>query len=282
MRGFYVHLRKRIPAKWVTLLRTTPLLQLAHRLQPHSQAVYRLEGPLSGYRMSMPTTWVYPMTWGEYEPDSCQVISSYVRPGMTVVDIGGHIGYHTLLLAKSVGGDTGKVFCFEPVANNRKAIRRNLALNNLEERVVLEPLAVAERTALMVLYAGPSSSEASLTPTFRKTERSRQFSQIAATCDLDSYFSLLDWTPIHFIKMDIEGAESLAIRGMREVLRRFHPTLLVETHGEVARDGLKTLSNLGYQLQCLDVHGQAVASNFEAQPIRNEHWVARHLAQTGM
>src|SRR5436305_512815 len=98
MQALYVHLRKRVPTSWVKLLRNTPLLQFARRFQPHSESIYTLEGPLSGYQMSVPTNWVYSMIWGDYEQDSCQVISSYVRSGMTAIDIGGHVGYHTLLL----------------------------------------------------------------------------------------------------------------------------------------------------------------------------------------
>ncbi|MHB8624631.1 MAG: FkbM family methyltransferase [Aggregatilineales bacterium] len=79
---------------------------------------------------------------------------------------------------------------------------------------------------------------------------------------------------VHFIKMDMEGAESKAIRGMTELLKRFHPTLLIETHGEVAREGLKFLCSVGYQLERLDGQGNVKIGDMNISSIGNEHWLA--------
>ena len=56
--------------------------------------------------------------------------------------------------------------------------------------------------------------------------------------------------------MNSEGAESLAICGSFEIIGRFHPTFLIETHGEVAGEGLHALHKWGHQLVRLDAQGR--------------------------
>lgn len=127
----------------------------------------------------------------------------------------------------------------------------------------------------MFLYEGPTSSQASLVHISKPRPQDSASARVVAICGLDAYFSLLNWLPIHFIKMDIEGAETLAIKGMMTTLERFHPTLLIESHGEVTREGLETLSGLGYKLECLDVHGNVETVGMSATTIDNRHWVVR-------
>src|SRR5256885_16942907 len=57
------------------------------------------------------------MILGRYEPEVAQWFEQVVKPGMTVMDIGGHVGFYTLLAGELVG-KTGKVFGFEPEPEN--------------------------------------------------------------------------------------------------------------------------------------------------------------------
>lgn len=61
-----------------------------------------------------------------------------------MLDIGGHVGYFTLLLRKQVGV-TGKVICFEPLAENRQILQENLKSNRLGANVLVEIMAVADQ-----------------------------------------------------------------------------------------------------------------------------------------
>ncbi|MHB8624630.1 MAG: FkbM family methyltransferase [Aggregatilineales bacterium] len=128
------------------------------------------------------------MVWGEYEPESCAAILRHVRPGMCVLDIGAHIGYHTLLLSKQVG-HAGQVICFEPLSENRLLLHENLRLNGLAMQVTIEPMAVADRVSLTLLKYGPSTSQASLT----SITTSPFEGEVVPVCDLDSYCELLEW-----------------------------------------------------------------------------------------
>src|SRR5271154_7457581 len=62
-------------------------------------------------------------------------IQRFVRPGMTILDIGAHHGFYTLLLSKCVG-PTGRVLAFEPSPRERHALRLNLRLNRAHNVLV--------------------------------------------------------------------------------------------------------------------------------------------------
>ena len=64
---------------------------------------------------------------GGYENAECNFGRRFLKPGMTVLDIGAHCGFHTLLFSKSVGR-RGRVLAFQPSRSNRKGRRVNLAM----------------------------------------------------------------------------------------------------------------------------------------------------------
>jgi FkbM family methyltransferase len=257
-----------MPDRAVQFLRKYPaILKIVRWFQPVGEKVYRLSSPLAGHHMQIPEAWVYPMVWGEYEPDCCAVIRCHVKPGMRAIDIGAHLGYHALLLKKQVGAQ-GEVICFEPLSDNRSRLQRNLQLNGYGDSVRIEPMAVADRVALRVLHLGETSSQASL------SNMEGPGGIVVPVCALDAYCELLGWPEIHFIKLDIEGAESLAIQGMTQVIARYHPMFLIKAHGEVAREGLTILQAQGYRLERLDAQGHVVPRPL-AEPIGHEHWFAR-------
>src|ERR1035441_6724268 len=64
----------------------------------------------------------------QYEPETKALLGSLIRPGMTVFDIGAHVGHYTLLAARIVG-PTGRVYAFEPEPENFALLKRNVELN---------------------------------------------------------------------------------------------------------------------------------------------------------
>jgi hypothetical protein len=65
---------------------------------------------------------------GNYEPFTVELLRKHLRPGMTVVDGGAHVGFHTLLAARLVG-PTGRVFSFEPDLYNFPCLVFNVGKN---------------------------------------------------------------------------------------------------------------------------------------------------------
>lgn len=273
VRDTYVRARRRVPDVLVnTLKRSDLLLRIARRLQPPKEypQVYRLEGPLKGHLMRIPEPDIYPMAWGSYEPDVCRVMEDIVECGWTVLDIGAHIGYHTLLLAKLVG-DNGKIISFEPLPESQEFLRENVLLNGYQETVHIEPIAVAERTCLTRLHHLTDRSQAFLDGCAQDV--TDHGDTVVPACSLDDYFRLLDWPAVHFIKMDIEGAESRAIKGMLEVIDRNRPVFMIESHGEQAREGLSILIENDYELLSIDPQHGPIPCDLESGNLFNEHWL---------
>lgn len=276
IRSFYVKARKRVHNESILKLRQKRLvMSVVKHFQPSTDApqIYRPEGPLGGHYMRVPVQNVYPMVWGNFEPDVCNVIINTVKPAWTVLDIGAHIGHHTLLMAKIVER-AGRVISFEPLPENQNLLEENVMLNGYQDNVRIERMAVADKTSLLRLHNFMDRSQAFLDGCSQEVA-THEGDVVVPVCALDDYFELLDWPRVNFVKMDIEGAESRAIAGMREVIKRHRPIILMESHGEQARDGIQYLIDNGYQLNKLDPQGKPINYDIENSLLQNEHWLLR-------
>lgn len=240
------------------------------------------------YRASRPSTprvvevggfklWVDPSTAGGvvpwlllddvHEPSETKCIRENLRPGGTFVDIGANIGYYTVLAARTVGPN-GRVYGFEPEPVNYDTLRKNIALNELDN-VIAEPLACSDRTADMQLFLDETNAGGHHLHDSRDGSRATAIRTVA----LDEYFSGRD-ANIDLIKMDIQGHEPVALRGMRETLRRRPDAAIItefdapmiRSAGESPEGYLEELRSLGFRFTILSDYGRPVA-NAEAAEI---------------
>jgi FkbM family methyltransferase len=162
---------------------------------------------------------------GGYEEPERLFIARVLKPGMTFLDVGAHNGYYTLLAANRVGKE-GRVVAFEPSPRERRRLRWNLALNRCQN-VAVEPCALGanEGTAPLFVVQGRETGFNSLRPP-ALDEPTRQVRVNVDT--LDRYMAHSDLAAVHFIKMDVEGAELEVLRGASETLRRFSPAVMCE------------------------------------------------------
>lgn len=170
---------------------------------------------------------------GTYEREEIDFMKTHLRPGQTFVDLGGNIGLFSIV-ASSLVGPTGKVYTFEALSNNVATLKRSMAENAFCDNVVLTHSIVGDRArddmviAYQPLDEGSGNSggsfiapaDASL-PHYLRREPIHQ----------DALDVLLGAeTKVDFIKMDIEGAEVLAMRGAREILTHSSPIIMSEVH----------------------------------------------------
>jgi len=211
-------LRQAIKASWAGWV-----VKLA-RPQDDTKQVWRLSGALTGHKIKIGHPEDFQFVDHAYEPEVCAVIAKLVRPGWVCADIGAHVGYMTLLMAKLVG-DMGTVVAFEAAPDNVQLLAENIALNGYSHRVQVVQCAVSDGLQDFVsLYRGPSSFETSITAGPRQDARI----EVPAT-SLDRFFA--PDARLDFVKMDIEGAEVAAVSGMKRILARQRPIMLVEIHG---------------------------------------------------
>jgi FkbM family methyltransferase len=157
---------------------------------------------------------------GEYESETSRLIQRLLRPGDTMIDVGANIGYFTILGSRAVGV-RGRVVAFEPMPHVRERLDRNIALNRLTN-VVVRSEALSDSSGPSTFFAGPTDDTglASLRP-------------LTGSMQVDVMRAKLDglWDPadrVALVKIDVEGAEMAAVRGMSECLKRDAPHVILE------------------------------------------------------
>jgi FkbM family methyltransferase len=165
----------------------------------------------------------------EYELDFSTALYNRIAPGMTVIDVGAHVGLHTLRLSREVG-KTGRVIAVEPSPANASLLRKHLAWNGCENVLVVEA-AVGECSGEIDFAFRPDPTDPGGFANSIAYDIGGDKARIRVTTIDEICFGL---TP-NVIKIDVEGAELLAIRGARDVLSRSSPALFVAIHPEAMR-----------------------------------------------
>jgi len=146
-------------------------------------------------------------------------------PGDTILDVGAGVGEETLTLSRAVG-EKGKVVCIEAHPRTFRCLEKLVQYNRLTN-VILVHAAVAEPGRSYVRIEDGDEYLANRLGAFGVTVASTTIDEIRARLNLDR---------IHFLKMNIEGAERLAIQGMSATLRRTE-VLCISCHDFLAKGG---------------------------------------------
>lgn len=160
-------------------------------------------------------------TFTGHEEFTTEMFKSAVKEGDIVVDLGANIGYYTLLAAKLVGSK-GKVYAFEPEPRNYDLLLRNIELNGYENIVPVQK-AVSNAAGIVRFYLSDKDIGAHTLRKHRSDKRyfnQNSFGKFieVESISLDEFFKD-EQHQIDVIKMDIEGAEMLALAGMDRVIR---------------------------------------------------------------
>ena len=148
---------------------------------------------------------------GVWEKEVTDLLRAITREGMTFVDVGAHVGYFTLLGARLVG-KTGLVCAFEPYINNYTLLTKNVWLNRYDN-VLRENKAVTDAVGIASLFLAKSNSgDGKLWPSLGQKKVDVE------TTTLDKFCECSGLSP-DIIKMDIQGAEMAALRGMDGLIR---------------------------------------------------------------
>jgi len=198
------------------------------------------------------------MVLGVYEPQVAEVLRREIPPGSVCIDVGAHLGYYAVLMAR-LTGEYGKVVAFEPVPEIFEMLQRNIALNGLAN-VRLEPLAVDEQDSTLRLTLR-SNEQLTMTASVGgyAVGECRKVIDVA-TCSLDSYLAQTGNVP-DILQIDVEGAELSVLKGAESTLRYVRPKLLIEIHGWGTPESAEVsdfLSGLGYVRTIVGQRGSEV------------------------
>lgn len=187
---------------------------------------------------------------GSREPEM-MMLSRFVKPGDTVLDVGAHRGLYTWPLLSLVGR-SGFVHAFEPQPNLISYL--HVAFHR-RSQVVLHGEALSGSTGVDILTVPDWSGSEMLGHATLEPASGREVPVV--TVELDR----LGLAP-SFMKIDVEGHEAGVIAGAMETLRRYHPVLLLEIDRRATgRESqrallLDMLSELGYRAHTTNPSGQ--------------------------
>ncbi len=178
----------------------------------------------------------------DYEPELVPWLAR-LGPGQVVVDIGANIGVFSLRASRRVGPN-GRVISFEPISQTCGRLRKNADANDCSNITILEK-AVGDTVGKIKIRTSGHLSSASITnPSFVHA------TEVELTT-LDEETGRLGLSRVDAIKMDIEGAEPLAIRGMAGVLSAHRPLILFE-NGTAGGETSRLLEAFGYEIGSYD------------------------------
>jgi len=175
--------------------------------------------------------------------------------GKTVYDLGGFIGARCVDFAVQVGA-YGQVYTFEPHPVFFKLVQKNIKINHLKQASVFN-VGVGDKNEKLELI---SSNASSSTSSFKKINQEglrktgTLSGQLAEIIALDDFISKLSLKAPDFIKIDVEGFEYNAIKGMSKTLHKHKPVLVIEMHGTADTKAIVTTlrNGFGYCIQHIE------------------------------
>jgi FkbM family methyltransferase len=257
MKKIFIHLISKISRFSPTWLKrslyrlgaiSTLIRRFLNRLAPIGFTEISISaGELAGMRMNLDLQTEKDYWLGTYEIDLQAAVRVLVQPGWVAYDVGANIGYITLLLSRFVGSD-GMIFSFEALPDNLTRLQKSIALNSLTERVSVFAGAVSDKSHPVQFLVGPSGAMGKTVGSAGRTEGHSQTLDVAGIALDDFVFEAGHPLP-QIIKMDIEGGEVLALKGMSRLLAEVRPLILLELHGhEAARVSWEILTVNNYQI----------------------------------
>ncbi|MFT5111022.1 MAG: FkbM family methyltransferase [Parasphingorhabdus sp.] len=191
------------------ILHQGPINHLAHCR--HGLFLYNRQDVFIGRSMEI---------YGEYSELELQLLTSLIRAGDVVIEVGANIGTHTVPIAQHVGAE-GRVWAFEPQSVVYQTLCANLALNSvLNVRAI--PNGVAAEALDLGLPVIDYSQPANYGGIRLLTEQDEQVIHCVSLDDV------VDTDRLALIKIDVEGMECEVLRGANQLIQNYRPLLSVE------------------------------------------------------
>lgn len=215
---------------------------------------------------------------GCYETYELDLFRGLLKPGMIVLDVGANIGLYASVAAKRVGPG-GRVVAVEPETRNCQILGKTVARNGFDNLTVVQA-AVSDRTGpgeLFLCETNKADHRIYGSPKARKVVKV-EFTR------LDDLVTIQRLPRVDVMKLDIQGAESVAFDGMVDVLTRnrgirvlmeFWPWGIMQT-GREPIELLRRIRALGFDIEQIDGDRRRVVpvlddSALAAQKLERQH-----------
>lgn len=247
--------------RWVSRLTTDPGERVRWRM-PGTSLRFMLD-PLETIQMSL-------YYRAGFQPEIGYWIKRNLKPDALFIDCGANIGIQSLIAGDYYRTQLGvtaqpMVYAFEPNPRILPQLEANIRLNRLEEFISVQAKAVSDRAVQTHFFLSSednstSSSLVALGPGNLHTGEAVQVQTVTLAefvrCDAGD-------RRVGLIKLDIEGAELLALHGAQAILIRDLPTIIMEVYpalmyafGYTFADAFQFLTTLGYAIYRIQPNGK--------------------------
>lgn len=190
---------------------------------------------------------------GVHEEPVTRLLLEQLRPGDTFCDLGANVGYFTLLASRAVG-DSGQVHAFEPSSLLCARLRGDIARNSFAVNVTLHEVAVSDREGSAALVLPSEALSPWGEQYLADVPPADASSEVVPVVVVDDFLPDLRFD---VAKIDVEGSDLRALRGMRKAIARSRPRLLLveeadrllEHFGDSVAELIGYLAELGYAPQ---------------------------------
>ena len=223
--------------------------KLVNKYLAGSEFIYQISaGPAKGlfFPIKLPDDKLY---WtGTWEKDITEVIYKNIVKGKPSCDIGSHRGFIAGIMALA---GSSKVFCFEPNPENIRHLEKLLDLNKILKLTIL-PYAVAQEDGEAQFSIMPETSMGKLAESSFQPEVSSNSIINVTVKTLDGMLISHEIEAPGFIKIDVEGAELLVLKGAKDIIEQYKPVFVIELHSyTLAQDCINYLKDYGYDTQII-------------------------------
>jgi FkbM family methyltransferase len=194
---------------------------------------------------------------GELERGTRLLIQRLIRPGSVFVDVGAHLGLHTIAAARAMSGQ-GRIVAFEPYERTQHLFAQSVLMNGFASVVEIHKVAVSNRSGRQQLFLGKMSGHHSLLPPALPAEGDVSVEVPSVRLD-----DIMDAAPtIDLIKIDAEGAELDVLEGAGSLIEHHREVALIVEFGpsHLRRMGVSTgdwlarFEDLDFMYRVIDDH----------------------------
>lgn len=199
-----------------------------------------------------------------YDEHETQLIKKIVQPDHVVLDIGANIGYFTLLMSQVEGVH---VYAFEPDPDNYIILQKNLTLNKVFN-VHPYNFAMGDKHTEIDL------NKCEFNRGMHRVYKSKWCTDGVIKVPMRTVDEVMNDIHVDFVKIDVEGSEFGVLKGMTNLIRNSHPTLLLEFHppgieeyGANPIHLFNFIRDFGYAIHLCGIHGHPDIPNISVDDL---------------
>jgi FkbM family methyltransferase len=234
-----------------------PLMMLVHKLADEPITVEVETKDRGRMVLDLQDEAQFPLFYNIYEWKDTPTLVTLASGSDVILDIGGNIGQMAMLFARYAK----KVYTFEPIPEKGDRLQQQINLNDLQSKVTLSRLALSEHPGKLQ-FAMPTDDNGGIGSTVIRKDRPSRIIEVEAET-LDNFLDQNGVTNVDFIKMDIEGGELFALKGMSKLLSGQRKPIVVlemtismmQPAGYGPKEILDVMSGYGYECYAFERNG---------------------------